>query len=64
MPVEATRALVRRYMEEGFSAGNMAIFDETFAHDYLDHHGFADQKPGLAEVKREFLLIPSWLTAY
>lgn len=56
MPVEANRALVRRYMEEGFSAGNMAIFDETFAPDYLDHHGFADQKPGLGEVKREYEL--------
>jgi hypothetical protein len=38
MPVDANRALVRRYTEDGFSVGNMAIFDETFAPDYLDHH--------------------------
>lgn len=56
MSVEANRMLIRRYMEEGFSTGNMAIFDETFASDYLDHHGFADQQPGLAEVKREYEL--------
>jgi hypothetical protein len=46
MPVEANRALVRRYMEDGFSTVNMAIFDETFALDYLDHHGsVATAKP-------------------
>ncbi len=46
MSVEANRRLVRRYMEKGFSAGNMAIFDETFAPDYLDHHAsVATAKP-------------------
>ena len=52
--VVANRALVRRQMEEGFNAGNLAIFDETYAPDFLDHHGFADQQPGLAEVKRVY----------
>ena len=52
--VAANRALVRRQMEEGFNTGNLTIFDETYAPDFLDHQGFADQQPGLAEVKRVY----------
>ncbi len=40
MSVEANRALIRSYMEDGFNSGNMTIFDETFIPDYLDHNGF------------------------
>ena len=56
MSVEANKVLVRKYMEEGFNSGNMVIFDEAFDPDFLDHNGFAYQKPGLTEVKRAYEL--------
>jgi steroid delta-isomerase-like uncharacterized protein len=51
---EANKALVRRYMEAGFAAGELGVFDETFSPAFLDHNGFVDQQPGLADVTREY----------
>jgi predicted ester cyclase len=56
LSLEATKALVRHYMEDGFAAGDLSIFDEMLSPTFLDHNGFADQQPGLAEVKREYRL--------
>jgi predicted ester cyclase len=43
-------------MEDGFAAGDLSVFDETLSPTFLDHNGFADQQPGLAEVQREYRL--------
>ena len=56
MVTNANKTLVRRYMETGFAAGELSVFDETFSPSFLDHNGFSDQQPGLAEVKREYCL--------
>jgi predicted ester cyclase len=59
LSLDAMKSLVRHYMEDGFAAGNLSIFDETLSPIFLDHNGFADQQPGLAEVKREYHLFRS-----
>lgn len=56
MSTEENKILVRKDMEEGFGAGILAIFDESFASDYINHNGFVDQQPGLAWVKREYVM--------
>lgn len=37
MPAEANKALVRRFFEEFFNQGNLAIAEELFAADYTNH---------------------------
>ena len=37
MSTEANKALVRRLLDEGFNAGNMAVFDELLAPDFVNH---------------------------
>ena len=37
MAARDTKALIRRVYEEGVTKGNLAVFDETFAVDYVDH---------------------------
>jgi steroid delta-isomerase-like uncharacterized protein len=37
MSTEANKALVRRLLDEGFNAGNMALFDELLAADFANH---------------------------
>ncbi len=49
MLIETNKALVRRYMEAGFAAGELSVLDETFSPAFLDHNGFAYQQPSLAE---------------
>jgi predicted ester cyclase len=56
LSLDAMKSLVRHYMEDGFAVGDLRVFDETLSPTFLDHNGFADQQPGLAEVKREYRL--------
>ncbi len=37
MSSEENKALVRRIFEEGWNAGNLDVFDETIAPDYVLH---------------------------
>ena len=37
MSTEANKALVRRLLAEGFNGGNMALFDELLAPDFVNH---------------------------
>ena len=41
--VEGNKAVVRRYFEEVWNRGNMAVIDETFAPDYVRHDAGGDQ---------------------
>ncbi len=38
MSAEENKALVRRWIEEGWDQGNVAIIDELAAPDFVDHH--------------------------
>lgn len=58
---EANKALVRRMVEEGTNAGNLAIFDEIIAPDAIDHTAPAGQpndrtgvKQGVAAFRQAF----------
>ena len=37
MTTETNKAIVHRYVEEGYNAGNMAVIDELFAADFVVH---------------------------
>ncbi|HET7078095.1 MAG TPA: ester cyclase [Chloroflexia bacterium] len=37
MSTEANKALVQRLLAEGFNGGNMALFDELLAPDFVNH---------------------------
>ena len=37
MSAETNQAIVHRYVEEGYNAGNMAVLDELFAVDFVNH---------------------------
>ena len=56
MSTEANKALVQRLLDEGFNGGNMALFDELLAPDFVNHDPSAP-----AAVDREGL--KQWWTA-
>ncbi len=37
MTAETNKAIVHRYVEEGYNAGNMAVLDELFDADFVNH---------------------------
>ncbi|GAC1396344.1 MAG: ester cyclase [Chloroflexota bacterium] len=37
MSTEGNKAIVHRYVEDGYNRGNMAVFDELFAVDFVNH---------------------------
>ncbi len=39
MSAEANKTVVRRYLDEVWSGGNLAVVDEVIAPDYIDHSG-------------------------
>jgi len=62
---EENKAIVRRWLEDGMNARNLAIIDELFAPDYANH------SPRLGDVGREytaretaefFVAFPDWRT--
>ncbi len=40
---EENEAIVRRYVEEAFNQGNLAVIDELFAPDYVNHGSIPGQ---------------------
>ncbi len=42
-PVEANKALIRRFIEEVHNKGNFALFNELFAPNYVNHSAPANQ---------------------
>jgi steroid delta-isomerase-like uncharacterized protein len=52
MSVEKNKALARRYQEEVWGKGNLALLDELLAPDYVDHSLPATMDPRFAGAKR------------
>ena len=51
MSFEKNKALARRYQEEVWGKGNLALIDELVAADFLDHSLPAGMDPGFAGAK-------------
>jgi hypothetical protein len=51
MSFEKNKALARRYQEEVWGKGNLALIDELVAADFLDHSLPAGMDPGFAGTK-------------
>jgi len=49
--VEENKALIRRVFEEVLNQRNVAVIDEAFAPDSVDHSAWEGQAPGPAGVK-------------
>jgi predicted ester cyclase len=52
MSLEKNKAIARRYQEEVWGKGNLALIDELLAPDYVDHSLPATMDPGFAGAKR------------
>ena len=56
MTAEANEAVVRRYFEEAFNRGNLAVIDELFTPDYVNHGSIPGQpvqdREGMKRVER------------
>jgi steroid delta-isomerase-like uncharacterized protein len=52
MSAEDNKALARRYWDEGWGTGNVAMIDEIFAPDYLFHPGVGTASRGTEAVKQ------------
>ena len=50
-PSEVTKAVVRRNTEEVQGGGNLDVFDELFADDFLDHTPQPGRKPDKAGAR-------------
>ena len=51
MSAEENKAIVRRWTEEGFGEGNLAVADEVGATDFINHNPVAGQQPGREGLK-------------
>lgn len=51
---EENKVLMRRFYEELFNKGNLAILDELCTPNFVDHNAFPAQVPGLEGVKQSF----------
>ena len=61
MFAEENKALVRRFYEEVFAKGSVAILDEFVTADTVDHNPLPGQAPGIEGVRQTFSII---LTAF
>jgi predicted ester cyclase len=59
MSTEDNKALIRRWLEEGYNKGNIAVADEIIAADYLNHNEPHNQTPGLEGEKQYITMIRS-----
>ena len=55
MSTETNKAVVHRYVEEGYNAGNMAVIDELFATDFVNHDPSAPTVRDLEGMKQLIL---------
>jgi glyoxylase I family protein len=58
---ERNRAVIRRYIEEHWNAGNAAVADEVIAPDFINREPFPGQKPGPEGVK---FVVTAFRTAF
>ena len=52
MSLEENKALVRRFVEEGFGQGNLGVIDEVLAPDYVEHNAPPGFDQGIAGVRQ------------
>jgi steroid delta-isomerase-like uncharacterized protein len=52
MSLEKNKALARRYQEEVWGKGDLALIDELLAPDFIDHSLPAGMDPGFAGARR------------
>ena len=52
LSAEEMKALSRRFVEEGWNQGNLAVFDEGNAPQYVDHGAAPGQGPGAEGYKQ------------
>lgn len=53
------KAIVRKYMLQGWGEGDLSVVDEVVAPDVIDHDPFPGQKPGREGWKQALLMIRS-----
>lgn len=56
---EENKALARRVVEEVWNRGNVAVVDETFAHDYTEHNPRPGQDVGIDGYKGGVVMMRS-----
>ncbi len=56
MTAEANKALIRWFIEE-MNRGNLAVIDDVFAPNVIDHAALSEGIAGIASVKRDFASI-------
>ena len=56
MSVEENKAIIRRVFEEALNQGNLAVVDEVFSSNFVDH-STPDQVPGPRGVKDYFTMV-------
>ena len=59
MLIEGNKALIRRWLEECYNKGNVAVADDLIATDYVNHSAPHGQMPGLAAEKQYIITIRS-----
>ncbi len=52
MSTEENKAIVRRWFEDGFNAHNLAIMDELFAPDFVEHTPYGPPTRGREAAKQ------------
>ncbi len=52
MSAEENKALVRRFVEEGFGQGNLTVIDEVLVPDYIEHDAPPGFDKGIAGVRQ------------
>jgi predicted ester cyclase len=62
MSMEANIAATRRLIDEGFSAGNPAVFDELVAADCVEHQ--RGLKPGIEGAKDTMRTLHAWFSNF
>lgn len=55
-------AMVRRLMDEGFCQGNLAVCDELYSHDSVEHR--RGNPPGVEGVKKVITTLRTWFSDF
>ena len=55
MSADENKTIVRRYVEEGFNDGNLAVIDELFAADFVNYDPAAPQVRDLQALKQSII---------
>lgn len=57
MTTDELKAITRRELEELWVKGNLAVADELYAPDVVDHHALPGQAPGREGVKQAIAMV-------